>query len=157
MKPLLREARIPVAPFRTRSRFLADPGHPSHAQTGPRADAPRKARHHMKQSKSAVATPADMAILGLKTWSMWAEATTVVGLRMMALAGAWKMSPDETLRMMTEKPPAFAKAAEAAARSAARGKRPDEIAAAAMVPLTRVARSNRRRLQKAGPRLPGTI
>ena len=98
------------------------------------------------------ATPADLAGLGLKTWSLWAEASMVIGMRMLGMAGVWAARPDENTRMVAEKPAAFAASAAAAGRAAMTGKRPDQIAAAAMAPLARKARANRRRLGKAGPK-----
>ena len=94
----------------------------------------------------------ELAALSMRGWTLWAEASMVVGMRMLGMAGLWQVRPEESLRMVAEKVPAFSDAALAGAAAAWRGKRPDQIAAAAMAPLTRKARANRRRLAKAGPK-----
>jgi hypothetical protein len=103
--------------------------------------------------RSSHATPADLALLGFGLSTLWAEAAMVMGMRMMGMAGLWSVRPDEAARMVAEKAPAFQTAAVAGASAAWAGKRPDQIAAAVMAPLTRTARANRRRLAKAGPGL----
>jgi hypothetical protein len=54
----------------------------------------------------------------------------------------------ENMKMLLEKPPAFAKAAAAPARKAASGGRPDQILNAAVKPLTHTALANRKRLTR---------
>lgn len=97
----------------------------------------------------------DMMMLWSRGWQLWAEASMVVSMRMMGMAGLWATSPSETLRMVTEKPAALGQSMIAGATAAGAGKRPDQIASAALRPLTRKTRANRRRLAKAGPTLPG--
>jgi hypothetical protein len=100
------------------------------------------------------ASPVDLMVLGARAWRLWAETSMVIGMRMMGMAGVWAVRPDEALRMMVEKPPAFSDAALAGASAVWAGKRPDQIATATLAPLTRKARANRRRLTRAGPGAP---
>lgn len=74
------------------------------------------------------------------------EAQAVVGMRLLGMAGAWPVARTENRKMLSEKPPAFAKAAIAAARKAASGGSSDQILTAAVRPLTQTARANRKRL-----------
>lgn len=76
------------------------------------------------------------------------ETHAVVTMRMMGMAGIWPVEKSENNRMMSEKHPAFAKAASAATAVAMRGGRMDEIVSAATKSLTTKARSNRKRLVK---------
>ncbi|VVT21872.1 antifreeze protein [Hoeflea sp. EC-HK425] len=79
------------------------------------------------------------------------EAQAVVGMRMLGMSGAWPVGKNENRKMLSEKPPAFSKAATAAARKAASGARPDQVLSAAVKPLAQTARANRKRLAaKAG-------
>ncbi|OCW55528.1 hypothetical protein [Hoeflea olei] len=89
-------------------------------------------------------------------WSAWAglgllalEAQAVIGMRVMGMHGLWPVGKGEDRKMVSEKPPAFARSALAAAGVAASGGRPDQVLAAAVKPLTRVARANRKRLAGA--------
>lgn len=91
-------------------------------------------------------------MLTMRGWTLWAEASMVMGMRMMGMAGLWAVRPDETTRMISEKAPAFAESAVAATAAAMRGQRPDQIAIAGLAPLTRAARANRRRLSKSAGR-----
>lgn len=93
-------------------------------------------------------TPLDYWALGLRTAQVMAEAQLVVSFRLMGMAGQWPVSPSETTRMVQEKGPAFLKAAGAATAAAMRGKRPDQIAEAALIPIGVKTRSNARRLSK---------
>ena len=81
------------------------------------------------------------------------EAQLVVTMRLMGMAGLWSVLPGENARMVAEKGPAFAEAAEGAARAAMAGRRPDEVLAAWSRPLRRRTRANARRLSRRGPRL----
>lgn len=74
------------------------------------------------------------------------EAQSVIGMRMLGMSGAWPVARNENRRMLSEKPPAFARAATAAAKKAASGGRPDQALTAAVKPLTQTARANRKRL-----------
>lgn len=74
------------------------------------------------------------------------EAQAVVGMRLLGMGGAWPVGRNENRKMLAEKPPAFSKAASAAARKVAAGGRPDQVLLAAVKPLTKTARANRKRL-----------
>jgi hypothetical protein len=74
------------------------------------------------------------------------EAQAVIGMRLLGMGGAWPVGRNENRKMLSEKPPAFSKAASAAARKAVSGGRPDQVLLAAVKPLTRTARANRKRL-----------
>jgi hypothetical protein len=95
------------------------------------------------------ATPLDYWILGVRSTQMLLEAQTVIGLRLVGMAAGWRISPSETARMIREKGPAFLEAAGAATSAAMKGKRPDQIAEAALKPIGIRTRSNVRRLSKA--------
>lgn len=55
--------------------------------------------------------------------------------------------------MVSEKAKAFGASAEAGTRAALSGQAPEQIGSAALAPILRKARANRRRLSKAGPKL----
>ncbi|WP_417417081.1 hypothetical protein [Hoeflea sp.] len=74
------------------------------------------------------------------------ETHAVVTMRMMGMAGLWPVEKSENDRMMSEKQPAFAKAASEATRVAMQGGRMDEVVSAATKSLTTKARANRKRL-----------
>ena len=94
----------------------------------------------MLNSMSAVATLA-------------VEAQTVVGFRMMGLAGLWSVTKSENRRMVDEKFPAFAESAMSALFAGVRGMPPAAVMQAAVKPLRKRTRSNSRRLARRGPRL----
>jgi len=85
---------------------------------------------------------------------MMAEAQTVIGYRLMGMAGFWSVTPSENSRMVAEKIPAFAASMRGGAMAAMSGKPPAQIIDAAVRPLGRKTRANSRRLAKRGPRLP---
>lgn len=86
--------------------------------------------------------------LGVRTAQMLAEANTVIAFRLMGMAGGWPVSPSENTRMVVEKGPAFIRAYGAAATAAMKGRRPDEIAEAALRPIGRKTRANAKRLSR---------
>ncbi len=86
--------------------------------------------------------------------SLAAEAQTVIALRTLGMMGLWNTGAQENKRMVAEKTDAFAKSAVAATAAMARGRRPDQIALAALKPLRQKTRPNVARLTKAGPKLP---
>jgi hypothetical protein len=100
-------------------------------------------------------TPLDAWRLGWEIWWLAAEAGTVIAIRSMGLAGMWNTTARERIRMLDEKPRAFAEAGLAAAKAAAGGSPPVAVAAAAVVPLRRRTRANAARLSKRGPRRAG--
>ncbi|SOE17782.1 hypothetical protein SAMN05877838_2685 [Hoeflea halophila] len=74
------------------------------------------------------------------------EAQAVIGIRLLGMSGAFPVGKSENRKMLAEKPPAFARAATAAAKKAVAGGSPEQILTAAVKPLTRTARANRKRL-----------
>ncbi len=90
--------------------------------------------------------------LGVQSAQLLVEAQTVMALRMLGMAGLWTVSPAESTRMVFEKPDAFIRSASAATGAMLAGKRPDQVAAAAIKPLRRKTRANSRRLTRAGPK-----
>lgn len=74
------------------------------------------------------------------------DAQMVVTMRLFGMVGLWPVRPDESRRMIAEKGPALMRAASLAQSAALAGKRPEDIVLAGMAPLTRKARSNRKRL-----------
>lgn len=90
---------------------------------------------------------------GVRVATMLGEAQMVVAYRVLGHLGLWSTAPGETARMVREKPAAFAQAVAAAVGAAQAGRRPDEILAAAVMPLGRRTRSNMRRLARRGSRL----
>ncbi len=100
-------------------------------------------------------TPADLIAVSTTWWTLMAETQHIVAMRMMGMAGLWSVTPSENDRMVSEKGPAFAASAAAGTAAMIAGKRPDQIAAAAMKPLRAKTRANAARLGKRGPKLPG--
>ncbi|MEA5161091.1 MULTISPECIES: antifreeze protein [Cereibacter] len=87
-----------------------------------------------------------------QTGLMVAEAQTVMTLRTLGMMGVLTPHPLENQRMVAEKSVAFAQAAQAATAAAMQGKRPDEVAAAALQPIRRRTRANAARLTRAAKR-----
>ena len=92
-----------------------------------------------------------MMSVGVQTAQMMAEAQMVMTMRLLGMAGFWAVPPSENFRMITEKPDAFVRSAFAASTAAMEGKRPDQVAQAAIKPLRRKTRANSKRLRRAGP------
>ena len=90
--------------------------------------------------------------VGLQTAQMMFEAQTVMTLRMLGMCGAWGTAPAESMRMVFEKPDAFIRSASSATEAMMLGKRPDQIAEAAIRPLRRKTKANAKRLRRAGPK-----
>ena len=91
----------------------------------------------------------DMMRLQFATARMLAEAQTVIGLRMLGMAGVLPAATGENRRMVEEKQRAFARAAAAAARSMMTGAGPVAVWSAALSPIGRTTRANARRLTQA--------
>lgn len=98
-----------------------------------------------------IAGPVDAFALGLEMLHLANETQSVVTMRLLGMSGLWNVNPTENTRMVTEKPAAFARSAEAAMKAAIDGQRPDQVMAAAVEPLRRETRSNVARLSKCGP------
>lgn len=76
------------------------------------------------------------------------DTQAVMTLRLMGMAGALPHARGENERMVNEKGPAMAKAYAAATKAAIGGGRPDQIMTAAMEPVSKKVRANRKRLTK---------
>ncbi|SDY12153.1 antifreeze protein [Citreimonas salinaria] len=92
----------------------------------------------------------------LRTGMMVWDVQVVMTLRMMGLAGAWSMPPGEAVRMVTEKPPAFAQAFAAWQKAMVSGRGIEAAGNAFSAPLSRKARGNRRRLTRVKTRTLGS-
>ncbi|UWQ20946.1 antifreeze protein [Jannaschia sp. W003] len=90
-----------------------------------------------------------MMRLNLATATMLAEAQTVIGMRLMGLAGLVPASAGESVRMVTEKQAAFAEAGIAATKAMVGGANPLGAMEAALVPISRTTNANSRRLTRA--------
>ena len=93
-------------------------------------------------------TPFALFALQSRFVSLAVETQIVMSLRLLAMAGAIPARPGENARMVSEKSPAFARAAQAGTRAAMLGKSPDQILQATLAPLSRKVSANRRRLMK---------
>ena len=93
--------------------------------------------------------PLSVFATALEAGFLMQEAATVLALRGAALSALPPRSGLEALRMVVEKPPAFAASARAAWIAAATGRRADEALSAALRPLRTEARANLARLSRA--------
>ena len=93
-------------------------------------------------------TPLAMMTLSAQLTSLMLDTQTVIALRIMGMFGALPQTRGENSRMIDEKGPAMVKAYEAATRAAIAGGRPDQIMSAAMAPVRKKVRANRKRLMK---------
>lgn len=92
--------------------------------------------------------PLTIMTLNTQLASLILDTQAVMSLRILGMAGALPQSRGEKSRMVNEKAPAMVKAFEAAAKAAMAGGRPDQIMAAAMAPVSKKVRANRKRLTK---------
>lgn len=99
--------------------------------------------------------PFEMWRAGAEMTRMALEAQTVIGLRLLGMAGLWSVAPSENGRMVSEKAAAFAKAGAAMGRAAGAGKSAEAIVRAGVKPIGRVTSRNVKRLSRRGPKLPG--
>lgn len=90
-----------------------------------------------------------MWMTGFEAARLGLEAQTVIGLRIMGLAGLWAMPSSENLRMVSEKQAAFAAAAMAVGTALARGATATTVARRAMTPVRARTSANVRRLSRA--------
>jgi hypothetical protein len=96
-------------------------------------------------------SPFDAMRLSMKTGVMLAEANMVIGMRMLGMAGMWRVTPAENLRMVAEKQAAGLEAAVAMGRVAMAGGSAAQLLEAGLKPVARRTRGNVRRLAKRGP------
>lgn len=99
-------------------------------------------------------TPAQMISLSMKTGMMLMEAQMVIGMRMMGMAGLWRVLPSENARMSSEKLSAISQSAIATSQALLTGKSPALVAEAALKPVARRTKSNVKRLARRGPGKP---
>ncbi|SEH70717.1 antibiotic ABC transporter [Paracoccus alkenifer] len=81
---------------------------------------------------------------------MGIEAQFVITMRTAGLLGMVPQRPSESLRMVTEKGDAYRESLSAAFRSAAKGRRADQILNAALRPYGQRTKANARRLSSSG-------
>lgn len=102
-------------------------------------------------------TPVEMLKLTVRSTMMLAEAQTVIALRLMGMAGIWRLDrgcPAEQARMVAEKFSAAHEAGRAAGRAVMAGLSAAAVADQALKPIRRRTRANARRLAKGGPAMP---
>jgi hypothetical protein len=99
-------------------------------------------------------TPAQMIGLSFRFATMMTEAQMVIAMRMLGMAGLWRVTPTESARMITEKLAAAQESATAATRAALRGKSPAVVADHALKPIRRRTGANAKRLTSRGPGTP---
>ena len=99
-------------------------------------------------------TPIQMMSLSIRTATMLAEAQMVIGMRMLGMAGMWRVTPSENARMVQEKLEAVQQSAISATRAAMQGKSPAVIADHALKPISRRTSANAKRLARRGPGTP---
>jgi hypothetical protein len=95
-----------------------------------------------------VMNPLSILTLQSQFAALMLETQTVMALRIMGMSGAIPSRRGENSRMVAEKGPAMLKSMAAGTKAAMAGKQPDEIMTAAMAPLSRKVRANRKRLMK---------
>ncbi|MBB3995143.1 hypothetical protein GGR95_002794 [Sulfitobacter undariae] len=78
------------------------------------------------------------------------EAQSVIGMRMMGMAGLWSVPKGEDETMVAEKLQAMTRASADATALMLRGGTPDQITAAALKPYRQKTRANAKRLGKRG-------
>lgn len=93
----------------------------------------------------------DLMRLGFQTTFMALEAQSVIAMRLMGMAGLWRVDAGENRRMMEEKSAAAQAGLRAATRSAMKGDNAAKVANAAMKPSARRTASNVKRLSRKGP------
>ncbi len=91
-------------------------------------------------------SPFDLLNFNLRLTALIVDTQTVMALRIWGMSGALPQRPGENLRMVQEKGPAMLKAFAAGSTALMAGKRPDQVVDAALAPLSRKVRSNRKRL-----------
>lgn len=94
----------------------------------------------------------DLAKASFQMTAMSMEASAVIWMRMMGMAGGWNVSPGENGRMVAEKISALIEAQQLATRALGRGKTPLEAATVALKPVRRRTSANLSRLSKSGPK-----
>lgn len=99
-------------------------------------------------------SPVQMMTLSFRLGFMLAEAQMVIGMRMLGMAGMWRVTPGENARMVSEKPSTAQDATPAATSAAPQGRSPAVIADHALKPIRRRTSANAKRLARRGPATP---
>jgi hypothetical protein len=99
--------------------------------------------------------PAAAMRLAVQSSMMLIEAQMIIAMRLMGMAGGWKVGTRENERMTSEKPAAMVASSMAAGRAMMAGASPQGVALAALKPIRARTRANARRLAQRGPKLPG--
>lgn len=86
--------------------------------------------------------------LQMRTMRMMAEAQTVIGMRMLGVAGLVPAEAGENMRMVTEKQTAFAQAGMAMAGALMAGKTAAQAYGMGLTPIGRTTRANSLRLTR---------
>ena len=92
--------------------------------------------------------PFALLAMNMQLTSLICEAQTVATLRVMGMSGAIPARKGENSRMISEKSTAMIDAYAAGAKAAMAGESPDKIMSAAMAPVARKVKANRKRLMK---------
>jgi hypothetical protein len=96
-------------------------------------------------------SPADGLRLWFHTAMMVSEAQMVIAMRLMGMAGMWRVPRGEDRRMVAEKAGAAMASGLAAGTALLQGKSPPEVALAALKPVRKRTRGNVTRLARRGP------
>ena len=102
--------------------------------------------------ESSPSMPFELLRLGFELAWLGLETQAVIAMRLAGFGGFWRVGPDESSRMVMEKPVSFAAATSAAMVAASLGQRPDQVMSAAVAPLRDRTAANAKRLGKAGAR-----
>ncbi|WP_373489485.1 hypothetical protein [Blastomonas sp.] len=92
--------------------------------------------------------PITLLTLQAQTTRLMLDKQAVMALRLMGMSGAIRARPDENFVMMAEKGPAMLRALVAGTAALMAGHGPDRVLSAAIKPLAREVRANRKRLMK---------
>lgn len=109
---------------------------------------------HRMDAMNPMITSTQMIRLSLQTGMMLMEAQMVIGMRLLGMAGLWRVQPSENARMSAEKVSAATEVAMATSHAIMARKSPTVIAEAALKPISRRTRSNVKRLARRGPGKP---
>lgn len=90
----------------------------------------------------------DLFRLQQQTLTMMVEAQTVIGIRLLGMAGVLPAASGENMRMVTEKQTAFAQSGIAVMGALLAGKSPIQAYGEALAPIGRTTRANSRRLTR---------
>jgi hypothetical protein len=98
-------------------------------------------------------SPFEAMRLSMRTGMMLAEANMVIGMRMLGMAGMWRVQPSENRRMVAEKQAAGAEAALAMGRAVMLGGSAARVLEAGLKPVARRTKANVKRLSHRGPKV----